>query len=218
MRTGKNTDGTALDARTAVAVSADGAALGVVSVADALLPDARSAISTLRTMGLHVAMASGDDPRVARTIASEVAIDDVHAGMRPQGKAALVADLRGRGCLVAMVGDGVNDAPALAAADVGIAIGSGADIAADAASVVLMRPGVSGVAEAIALARDTLRTIRQNLWWAFGYNLVGIPLAAGVLWPLAHWTPGPMVAAAAMSVSSVAVVLNSLRLRRHARA
>ena len=204
--------------RTVVAVSADGAALGVVSVADALLPDARSAISTLRSMGLHVAMASGDDLRVARTIAAEVAIDDVHAGMRPQGKAALVADLRGRGRLVAMVGDGVNDAPALAAADVGIAIGSGADIAADAASVVLMRPGVSGVAEAIALARDTLRTIRQNLWWAFGYNLVGIPLAAGVLWPLAHWTPGPMVAAAAMSVSSVAVVLNSLRLRRHARA
>lgn len=204
--------------RTAVAVSADGAALGVIAVADALLSDARSAVGTLRAMGLGVSMASGDDARVARRIAAEAGIDEVHAGILPQGKAALVGELRARGRRVAMVGDGVNDAPALASADVGIAVGSGADIAADAAGVVLMRTGVAGVADAVGVARDTLRTIRQNLWWAFGYNVVGIPLAAGVLWPFAHWTPGPVVAAAAMSVSSVAVVLNSLRLRRHARA
>ena len=203
--------------RTAVLVSADGAPLGVISVADALLADARDAVARLRTDGLAVAMASGDDPRVARRIAADAGIDEVHAGILPEGKARIVREKRAAGQRVAMVGDGVNDAPALASADVGIAVGTGADIAADAAGVVLMRQGVGGVVDAIRIARATLATIRQNLWWAFGYNLVGIPLAAGVLWPFTHWTPSPMLAAAAMSVSSVAVVLNSLRLRRFAR-
>jgi Cu+-exporting ATPase len=203
--------------RTAVAVSADGAPLGIVAVADAVLPDARDAVAALRARGLSVAMASGDDPRVARRIAGEVGIEDVRAGILPQGKAEAVAAMRSAGRRVAMVGDGVNDAPALAAADVGIAVGGGADIAADAADIVLMRPGVMGVARAVDLSRATMRTIRQNLWWAFGYNAVGIPLAAGALWPVAQWVPGPMFAAVAMSVSSVAVVANSLRLRGRAR-
>jgi Cu+-exporting ATPase len=206
------------DGRTAVVVSADGAALGVLAVADALLPDARSAVEQLRMRGIAVSMASGDDVAVARRIASEVGIDQVHAGVLPDGKARVVEDLRSAGRCVAMVGDGVNDAPALATADVGIAVGGGADIAADAADVVLMRPGVTGIVEALDVARATMRVVRQNLWWAFGYNLVGIPLAAGVLVPATGWMPGPMVAAVAMSVSSVAVVGNSLRLRALGRA
>jgi Cu+-exporting ATPase len=206
------------DGRTAVVVSADGAAFGVVAVADAVLPDARASVGRLRQLGVAVSMASGDDPAVARRIAHEVGIDEVHAGVMPQEKARIVEGIRSRGRCVAMVGDGVNDAPALAVADVGIAVGGGADIAADAADVVLMRPGVSGVADAIELARAAMRVVRQNLWWAFGYNIVGIPLAAGVLVPLSGWTPGPMLAAVAMSVSSVAVIGNSLRLRATGRA
>jgi Cu+-exporting ATPase len=203
-------------ARTAVVVSVEGEAIGVIAMADAVLPDAREAVAAIRAMGIDVSMASGDDQRVAERIAHEVGIDRVHAGILPGGKAKIITDMRARGQRVAMVGDGVNDAPALASADVGMAIGSGADIAANAADVVLMRPGVLRVAESITIARATMRTVRQNLWWAFGYNIVGIPLAAGVLWPLTHWNPGPMVAAVAMSVSSVAVVTNSLRLRRKA--
>jgi Cu+-exporting ATPase len=185
-------------------------------MADAVLPDAREAVAAIRSMGIDVSMASGDDQRVAERVAHEVGIDRVHAGILPGGKAKIIMDMRARGQRVVMVGDGVNDAPALASADVGMAIGSGADIAANAADVVLMRPGVLRVAESITIARATMRTVRQNLWWAFGYNIVGIPLAAGVLWPMTHWNPGPMVAAVAMSVSSVAVVTNSLRLRRTA--
>jgi Cu+-exporting ATPase len=203
-------------AHTAVVVSSDGVAIGVIATADAVLPDARDAVAAIRAMGIEIYMASGDDQRVAERIAAEVGIEHVHAGVLPGGKAKIVMDMRARGQRVAMVGDGVNDAPALASADVGVAIGSGADIAAHAADVVLMRPGVLRVAESITIARATMRTVRQNLWWAFGYNIVGIPLAAGVLWPLTHWNPGPMVAAVAMSVSSVAVVTNSLRLRRTA--
>jgi Cu+-exporting ATPase len=203
-------------ARTAVVVSVEGEAIGVIAMADAVLPDAREAVAAIRSMGIDVSMASGDDQRVAERVAHEVGIDRVHAGILPGGKAKIIMDMRARGQRVVMVGDGVNDAPALASADVGMAIGSGADIAANAADVVLMRPGVLRVAESITIARATMRTVRQNLWWAFGYNIVGIPLAAGVLWPMTHWNPGPMVAAVAMSVSSVAVVTNSLRLRRTA--
>lgn len=203
---------------TSVVVSADGVALGVISLADALLPESRDAVARLRALGVAVSMASGDDARVARRVADDAGIADVRAGLLPAAKAAVVAELRAEGRTVAMVGDGVNDAPALASADVGIAVGRGTDIAADAADVVLLRPGVLPVVDAVRVARATMRTVRQNLWWAFGYNLVGIPLAAGALWPVAHWVPGPMFAAVAMSVSSVAVVLNSLRLRGLGRA
>ena len=172
----------------------------------------------LRAQGIRLSMATGDDARVAQRVAADVGIADVVADALPAAKAQLVTRLRAGGARVAMVGDGVNDAPALAAADVGIAVGGGADIAADAAGVVLMNPDVDRVCVAVDLARASMRVIRQNLWWAFGYNLVGIPLAAGVLWPVAHWVPGPMFAAAAMSVSSVAVVANSLRLRGLGRA
>jgi Cu+-exporting ATPase len=200
--------------RTAVVVSVDCVAVGVIAAADAVRITAPAAVAVLRAQGVELHMATGDDPAVAARVAQELGIAHVAAGVLPAGKAELVAELRARGAHVAMVGDGVNDAPALAAADVGIAVGGGADIAADAADVVLMRPRVDLVAQAVHVARATMRVVRQNLWWAFGYNLVGIPLAAGVLWPWLHWVPGPMVAAVAMSVSSVAVVTNSLRLRR----
>lgn len=199
--------------RTAVVVSVDGTTVAVIELADPVLPDARASIERLRSLGVDVRMSSGDDPRVVHAVAEAAGVADAHGGERPDAKAARVRAIRAHGHRVAMVGDGVNDAPALASADVGIAIGQGADVAADAADVVLMRPGVAGVAEAIALARRTMRVIRQNLWWAFGYNLVAIPAAAGVLVPAVGWQPGAGLAAAAMACSSLAVLGNSLRLR-----
>lgn len=199
--------------RTAVVVSVDSTAVAVIELADPVLPDARASIERLRSLGVDVRMSSGDDPRVVRAVAEAAGIPDAHGGERPGAKASRVRAIRAEGRRVAMVGDGVNDAPALAAADVGVAVGQGADIAADAADVVLMRPGISGVADAIVLARRTMRVIRQNLWWAFGYNLVAIPAAAGVLVPVAGWQPGAGLAAAAMACSSLAVLANSLRLR-----
>jgi Cu+-exporting ATPase len=169
-----------------------------------------------------VILASGDARPAAAAVAARVGIARVEAEMRPAGKQALVRALRAEGRRVAMVGDGINDAPALAEADVGIAVGGSTDIAAESAGVVLMRGGVTGVVDALAVARATMRTVRQNLAWAFAYNVVGIPLAAGVLWPWLRWEPGPMLAGLAMSLSSVSVLANSLRLRtvrleRHAR-
>ena len=203
--------------RTAVVVTSDRTAVGVIAVADRVRADARAAVAALARDGIRVSMATGDDLRVARRVGDEVGIGEVLAGVLPAGKAALVTRLRAAGARVAMVGDGVNDAPALAVADVGIAVGGAADIAADAAGVVLMQPGVESVSRAVRIARTTMRAIRRNLWWAFGYNAVGIPLAAGVAWPLTGWMPGPMLSAAAMSVSSVAVILGSLGLRRSLR-
>ncbi len=199
---------------TPVFVAIDGAVAGLVTVADTVRPEAAATVAALTAMGVSVAIATGDRRATALTVACAVGVGEVHAEVRPEEKAALVARLRAAGRTVAMVGDGVNDAPALAAADLGVAMGGGADVAAAAADVTILRGGVGAVPTALALARATLRTIRQNLFWAFVYNLVGIPLAAGLLEPVTGWSLSPVFASAAMSLSSVSVLLNSLRLRR----
>jgi Cu+-exporting ATPase len=165
-------------------------------------------------MGLRVAMLTGDREDTARAVARRVGIDEVLSEVMAAKKAEKVRELQGRGEVVAMVGDGVNDAPALAQADVGIAIGAGADVAVEASDVTLVGGRLEGVADAIALSRATLEAIRQNLAFAFVYNVLGIPLAAGVLYPLTGWLLSPMIASAAMAASSVSVVGNSLRLGR----
>jgi P-type Cu+ transporter len=168
-------------------------------------------------MGIDVAMVTGDRTETARAVANDLGIDRVFAEVRPEAKAKVVADERARGRMVAMVGDGINYAPALAAAHVGIAIGTGTDIAVAAADIALLRGGIASLPQAFRLARSTLRTIRQNLFWAFVYNVVGIPIAAGALYPATGWLLSPILASAAMSLSSVSVLANSLRLRRFAR-
>jgi Cu+-exporting ATPase len=187
--------------------------LGSVVVADPPAKGAKQAVATLRAMGVEPVMITGDREAAARWIADEVGITRVHAGIKPTGKSALVAAQREGGHVVAMVGDGINDAPALAAADLGIALGSGTDIAAAAADVTLLRGGVTALPTALSLARATLRTIRRNLVAAFAYNVVCIPVAAGVLYPITGWLLSPVLASAAMSLSSVSVLFSSLRLR-----
>jgi len=200
--------------RTPFFVGVDGTLAGLVAVADPLHPSARQALTELRDMGISVAMLTGDRASTAGAIASELGIDDFIAEVRPEDKARIVFEQREKGYVVAMVGDGINDAPALAAAHVGVAIGSGADVAVAAADVALLREGIGGLATALRLGRATLRTIRQNLFWAFIYNVVGLPIAAGLLYPWTGWALSPVLAGAAMSLSSVSVLTNSLRLRR----
>ncbi|MFO0697121.1 MAG: heavy metal translocating P-type ATPase [Polyangiales bacterium] len=207
-------DRLAAHGRTPSFVAVDGTLAGLVAVADRPRDEARRTVEALRALGLEVAMVTGDRKRTAEAIAAELGVDRVFAETRPEDKARLVAEERAKGRVVAMVGDGINDAPALAAADVGIAVASASDIAAAAADIALLQGGIASVPTALGLARDTLRTIRQNLFWAFVYNVLGIPLAAGVLVPLAGWQLSPVVASAAMSLSSVSVLASSLRLRR----
>ena len=201
-------------AKTVSYVAIDGTLAGLLAVADPIRPTSRGAVASLRRMGLDVVLLTGDNERVARAVARDTGIADVVAGVLPDGKVDEVKRLQAGGRGVAMVGDGVNDAPALAQADVGIAIGSGTDVAVEASDVTLMRGDLRGVAQAISLSRRTMRTIRQNLFWAFIYNVIGIPIAAGLLYPVFGILLSPILASAAMAFSSVSVVSNSLRLRR----
>ena len=185
--------------------------LGIIAVADVMKEDSPKAVKELQSMGIHVVMLTGDNERTARAIGAQAGVDEVIAGVLPEGKEQVIRELQQKG-KVAMVGDGINDAPALTRADIGIAIGAGTDIAIDAADVVLMKSRLTDVSAAIRLSRATLRNIHQNLFWAFFYNVIGIPLAAGVWIPLFGWQLNPMFGAAAMSLSSFCVVTNALRL------
>ena len=201
------------DGKTPLFFAESGCLLGCVAVADVVKPDSAKAIAALRRMGRRVVLLTGDNQRTANAIARQIGVDQVIAQVLPQDKAKCVAQLQQQGQRVAMVGDGVNDAPALAQADVGLAIGAGTDIAIESADVVLMKSSLLDIPAAMDLSRAVLRNIKQNLFWAFFYNSIGIPVAAGVLYPALHLTLNPMLAAAAMSLSSVCVVSNALRLR-----
>ena len=201
------------DGKTVLYFAEEGRLLGLIAVADTVKPDSAAAIAALKQRGCRVVLLTGDNARTANAIARQVGVDQVISQVLPQDKATCVARLQQEGRLVAMVGDGVNDAPALVQADVGLAIGAGTDIAIESADIVLMKSSLADVASAAELSRAVLRNIRQNLFWAFFYNSVGIPVAAGVLYPSLHLLLNPMIAAACMSLSSVCVVSNALRLR-----
>ena len=199
------------EGKTPLFFARDGRLCGIIAVADTIKEDSPQAIQEMRDMGIHVVMLTGDNERTAKAIGARAGVDEVIAGVLPDGKESVIRKLQQNGKVI-MVGDGINDAPALTSADIGIAIGAGADVAIDAADVVLMKSRLSDVPAAIRLSRATLRNIHENLFWAFIYNTIGIPLAAGVFIPLLGWQLNPMFAAAAMSLSSFSVVTNALRL------
>ena len=207
----KQSEALAEQGKTPMFFSENGRLDGIIAVADTMKEDSRQAVSELRNMGIRVVMLTGDNERTARAIGAQAGVDDVIAGVLPDGKESVIRKLQQYG-KVAMVGDGINDAPALTRADMGIAIGAGTDVAIDAADVVLMKSRLSDVAAAVRLSRATLKNIHENLFWAFFYNVIGIPLAAGVWIPIFGWTLNPMFGAAAMSLSSFCVVTNALRL------
>jgi Cu+-exporting ATPase len=198
-----------------VFVAVDGRLTGLIAVADPIRATSGEAISRLSRLGLDVVLLTGDDYRTATAVARSAGIERVVAEVLPDEKLRVVRRIQEEGKKVALVGDGLNDAPALAQADIGIAMGTGVDVAVEAADIVLMRSDLLGVVDAIRLSRRTMRIIRQNLFWAFVYNVIGIPIAAGVLYPRFGLLLTPAIAAAAMAASSVSVVTNSLRLRRY---
>ena len=212
--TKEETERLAGEGKTPMYIAINGQLAGMIAVADPIKPTSHEAIQTLNRLGLTVVMLTGDHPRTAEAIARQAGIDHVVAGVLPEGKVTEVRRRQQAGEIVAMVGDGINDAPALVQADVGFAIGTGTDIALEASDVTLMRNDLHGVASAILLARRTMRTMKQNLFWAFAYNVIGIPIAAGILYPAFGILLSPILASAAMAFSSVSVVTNSLRLRR----
>ena len=194
-------------------VGADGKLAGIVAVADTLKPEAQEAVNSLKKIGVEVIMLTGDNQVTAAAVAADLGIDQVEAEVLPDHKADVVNRLRAGGRVVAFAGDGVNDAPALAAADVGLAMGTGTDVAMESASVTLLRGDLNGIAHARQLSHAVMKNTRRGLWLAFGYNSAGIPIAAGVLYPAFGLLLSPMVAAAAMALSSVSVIINALRLR-----
>jgi Cu+-exporting ATPase len=202
------------EGQTVLFVAVDGQAAGFIGVADAIKDSAAAAVSALHGEGLRLVILTGDAPETAAVVARTLGIDAVRAGLRPADKADEIRRLREAGAIVAMAGDGINDAPALAAADVGIAMGTGSDVAIESAGVTLLKGDLRGLVRARRLSRATLANVRQNLFFAFVYNLLGVPVAAGLLYPWTGWLLSPMLASAAMALSSVSVIANALRLRR----
>ncbi|MFY9605655.1 MAG: heavy metal translocating P-type ATPase, partial [Thermoplasmata archaeon] len=199
---------------TVMICAAEGKVLGLIGVADTLKPEAREAVAALKDLGLRVVMLTGDNERTARAIAKEAGIEEFRAQVLPADKAAVVKSFQENKEVAAMVGDGINDAPALATADIGMALGTGTDIALESGNIVLVGEDLKGVVSAIKLSKRTFAKIRQNLFWALFYNTASIPIAAGVLYPLTHWLLSPIVAAGAMALSSVSVVTNASLLKR----
>ena len=206
-------DKLASEGKTPMFAAIDNKFAGIVAVADTIKPESKEAIRILQDLGLEVVMMTGDNKRTAEAVANQVGIKRVLAEVLPEGKSGEIKRLQAEKRIVGMVGDGINDAPALAQADVGIAIGTGTDVAIEASDITLIKGDLRGVSTAIALSKATIRSVKQNLFWAFVYNVLGIPLAAGLLYPLTGWLLSPIIASAAMSLSSVSVVANSLRLR-----
>ncbi|MBP3946858.1 copper-translocating P-type ATPase [Psychrobacter sp. K31L] len=202
------------DGETVMFVAIDGKAAGIISVADPIKPSTKEAISLLHDAGLKVVMLTGDNEKTAQAVANKLGIDEVHADVSPEDKNRIVKEMQDSGKLVAMAGDGINDAPALAQANVGIAMGTGTDVAMESAGITLLKGDLMGIAKAYKLSHATMRNIRQNLFFAFIYNALGVPIAAGVLYPVFGLLLSPMIAAAAMSLSSFSVIVNALRLRR----
>ena len=201
------------DGATALYVVIDGAASGVIAIADPIKATTKAAIDGLKAAGIHVVMLTGDNRTAAEAVARQLGIDDVHADVLPDDKHRIVCELKAAGKVVAMAGDGVNDAPALAEADVGIAMGTGSEVAIQSAGITLVRGDLAGIARARTVSRMNMRNIRRNLVFAFAYNVIGIPVAAGVLYPVFGILLSPVVAALAVSLSPVSVIANALRLR-----